>query len=183
MKKIILPDIQDIYYADGDSGMIKMRKGGKYVELTSYVEEVRKEPRVSLKKKDGTWRKLARGYLIIGAYEGFKDKKLFVYRFRNEDPADTRIKNMEWVERFGFIDSLSADEYRLFREKIDRISLESCIEFSRYFDKRLKRENGLAGYSPRARKKFFERLLSVNVQRIKDIEDAVSLSFVNIDKT
>jgi len=160
-----------------------MRKGGNYVKLSSYVEEVRKEPRVSLKKKDGTWRKLARGYLIIGAYEGFKDKKLFMYRFKNGNTADTRVENMEWVERFGFIDSLSADEYRLFREKIDRISQEACIEFSRYVDFRLKKDNNLTNYSPKARKEFFERLMSVNIQKIKSIDEAVSLSFISVNKT
>lgn|SRR3990167_4228176 len=183
MKKINLPNILDIYWADGERGEIFVLRAGKYVKLNSYYEEGRREPRVSLKSLKGKSKKFARGYLVIGAYEGFKDKKLFMYKFKNSDMADTRICNMEWVERYGFIDALRDNEYSLFREKIDRISMEACIAFSKYVDYRLKTVDNLAGYSDKRRKQFFERLMRVNVNEIKSIKDAVDLSFVNLKKS
>lgn len=183
MKKITLPDILDIYYADGDSGCIYVIKGGKRNLLRSHIERGGKQPRVSLRDVNGGIKKYSLGYLILGAYEGFKDKKLYEYRFRNDNPADTRLKNLGWVEKFGFIDALNDDEYRLFREKIEVISKEACVAFSRYMNYRLKTNNNLAGYSAKGRKRFFEKLMSVDIQQIKNINDAVNLSFINLKET
>lgn len=181
LKKIPLPDILD-YYADGSAGKIFSKKGSRFIEKIAFIDKGKIEQRVTLFRTDGSSKHYRVAYLVLGTFEGFRDMKLFEYRFKNGNPKDTTIDNLEWVEKFGFAGALTDVEWQMYAAKLDEIRQEAWRNFNEYIDRRIKKKK-IFERGGKARDKFFKRLFAVGMRKVKVIEDAGQINFIGKNDT
>lgn len=176
MKKIPLDNICE-YYADAERGKIFSRRLGIFAEKHTFIEKGRNEPRVTLALKSGFSKNFRVGYLILGTFTGFRDKSLWSYRFINGDVTDPKLTNLEWVERYGFVDIFSPEEWDLYLKSLDWVRQTAWKRYNSYLNNRIKELDPETLKNPKERIKTLQRIFKVKIKEVRNVDDIAEIDF------